>query len=184
MPSAAEEAFHKCLEECDGVVLDHMFVRFYRGRQDLADVEPADWKSLLATIKTAMNIGLANRKRVPEHFDDLPFHFDYIDSESSNALAFRDESYAFIGITIPFVKEMLETGTDLSGSLRIRQVLDLGEGIEDQLRTVLFQNLLNLIVTHEFTHHVHRHVIRQQGGSKFFSEFDSIEGKGRMERQG
>jgi hypothetical protein len=184
MPLAPEEAFHNCLQQCrDGVIRECMFVRTYRGRKDLADVEPENLRSLLTTIKTTMNVGLVSRKRVPEHFDDLPFHFDYIESDFPNALAFRDESYAFIGITIPLIMEMLETSTDLSRSVRIRQILDLDEGIEDRLQAVLFQNLLTLIVTHEFTHHVHGHVIREKGTSTFYSEFDSNDGNGSMQKQ-
>jgi hypothetical protein len=102
MPSAAEEAFHKCLQESgDGVTRENVFVRQYRGRQDLAEVTHADLRVFLSAIKTKMNSDLAERKRVPEHFDDLPFHFDYIESDFSIALAFRNDFYAFIGITVP-----------------------------------------------------------------------------------
>jgi hypothetical protein len=183
MPSAPEDAFHNCLQRCDdGVVRDGMFVRSYRGRQELAELE---LMSLLATIKTTMNVALAGRKRLAEHFDDLPFHFDYIESDLSNALAFRDDSYAFIGVTIPLVTQMLETSAVLSQSARVRQVLGLGDtsAIKDGLSAVLFQSLLSFIVTHEFTHHVHGHIIRKPDTSKFFSEFDSADGNGTLQRQ-
>jgi hypothetical protein len=66
-------------------------------------LQPGD-RSALAAIKTSLNIALAGRKRLPEHFDDLPFHFDFIDADFAGAVAFRDDAFAFIGITIPFVQ--------------------------------------------------------------------------------
>ncbi len=180
----AEEGFHTTLKECrDGMVIDAVFVRFYHGRKDLSEVEPADLREFLDRIKAKMNRDLAERKRVDHHVDDLPFHFDYIDSDFSNAVAFRDGSYAFIGMTVEFIEDLLRISEDLSRSGAIRQILGLADGVQDELKVVFFHNLLNLTVTHEFTHHVHGHVIRKQGGSKFLTEFDSSDQKGGLQNQ-
>src|SRR4051812_10466719 len=107
MATDEEEAFHKYLVISKATVLkDGAYVPLYRGRKDLDDSDIGIDKALLSKLKEAANRGIADRKKLPEHFDDLPFHFDYIDSEFANAAAFRDDSYAFIGITIPYVTEI------------------------------------------------------------------------------
>jgi hypothetical protein len=127
---------------------------------------------------------LAQRKRVLEHIDDLPFYLDYIDSDFSNAVAFRDDSYAFIGITVPLVCELLEICARLSESAPIRRILSIEntDEVREGLSAVLFQHLLSLVLTHEFTHHVHGHVLNQSE-SNFFSEFTAISGNNNIERQ-
>ncbi len=109
---------------------------------------------------------------MPTTFDDLAFHFDFIDSGFGAALAFRDDSYAFIGISIPLMDQIQRTCKALSESAAIREILQVGDGLEEKLEVVLFWNLMNLVLTHEYTHHIHGHVKRALGKSKFFSEFD------------
>jgi uncharacterized protein (DUF433 family) len=48
---------------------------------------------------------------------------------------------------------------------------------------VLFQHLLSFVVTHEFTHHVHGHVLKHQSESSFFSEFTVSSQNSNIERQ-
>jgi hypothetical protein len=176
MSSEAENAFHNYIKECtDGEIRDGIFVRYYRGRQDISEIEPSDLRSLLATIKETMNIALAGRNHVAEDFDDLPFHVDFIESDFASAVAFSDGTYAFIGITIPLVKDMRRISFEMSQSARIRQILGVQHELANRLEGLVFDNLLMLIVTHEFAHHVHGHVLRQDGNVKFFSEFDGKE---------
>jgi hypothetical protein len=174
MASDAEERFHKYLEDSDDRVLkDGVYTKLYRGRQELAEIGEARSREFFESVKARMNALLAGRKRLAHYIDDLPFHFDYIDSDFGNALAFRDNSYAFIGISLPMIGEIQKTCRDLSRSARIREILEVGEGIEGKLEVVLFWNLMNLVITHEYTHHIHGHVKRALGKAKFFNEFDS-----------
>jgi hypothetical protein len=137
------------------------------------------------TFKNGFNEALAQRKKVPEHLDDLLFYLDYIDSDFSNAVAFRDGSSAFIGITVPLVYELLKICALLSDSEPIRRILGLEntQELRDWLNVVLFRHLLSLVVTHEFTHHVHGHVLKHQSQSKFFSEFVAGNQNSNIERQ-
>jgi hypothetical protein len=185
MASDAEEAFHKYLEESDDRIFkDGSYVKLYAGRLKLNEIDDVNIRTFLASIKRTMNVWLAERRFVEHHLDDLPFHFDYIESEFPNALAFRDDSHAFIGITIPLIDKMMETCKAVSQSARIRELLGLRSNIGDRVfEPFLFANLLNLVVTHEFTHHVHGHVARALKEKKFFSEFDANKTSGDMLRQ-
>jgi hypothetical protein len=184
MATDQEDAFHKYLVNSKATVLkDGAHVPLYRGRKDLDDSDIGIDKALLSKVKEAANRGLAGRKRLPEHFDDLPFHFDYIDSEFANAAAFRDGSYAFIGITFPYVREISETAIELSRSARIQEILKVDASVADNLQGILFQHLLFLTITHEFSHHVHGHVIKDINPATFFREFDASGRTGGMERQ-
>jgi len=179
-----EEAFDECVKQCPkGEMNDGLFVPLFNGRQDIDGVEEEDLRSLLVGIKANMNRWLADRKQVDHHIDDLPFHFDYIDSKVSTAVAFRGNSYAFIGMTVKFVEDLRQTSRDLSRAKGVRQIFNFDDGREDGLELVFFDNLLNLTIAHEFTHHVHGHVLRQDGIAKFFIEFDGSEPEEGLLRQ-
>ena len=182
-PAAAFDKFVG--ENSEFVTRDRRRIPVFRGRQNLAELQREDLRSLLATIQSVFNERLAERKRIPEHIDDLPFYFDYIDSDFSRAVAFRDDSYAFIGITVPFIIELLEICVRLSKSEPVRRLLGLGntDEVREGLNVVLFQHLLSLVVTHEFTHHVHGHVLKHQSESNFFSEFTESNANSKIERQ-
>jgi hypothetical protein len=172
-PLSPADAFHNYLEDnSPRVVSQGRYVPVYRGRLDLADVQQADLRSLLATIRTVMNDALASRKRVPDHIDDLPMYFDYIDSDFPNATAFRDDNqYALIGITLPMIYDLGDICVRLSQAESIAQILGTLATVQvrDGLHAVLFQHLLSFIVTHEFTHHVHGHVLAHRSQSMFLS---------------
>jgi hypothetical protein len=180
------EAFDNYVREnSDFVTRDGWRVPVYRGRHNVAELHREDLRSLFTILQIGFNEGLAQRKRVPEHIDDLPFYLDYIDSDYGNAVAFRDDSYAFIGVTVALMYELLEICARLGESEAIRRILGV-EDTEDEregLRVVLFQHLLSLVVTHEFTHHVHGHVLKHQAEAKFFSEFAAGDGRSNIERQ-
>jgi len=186
MPLEPAEAFDIFVRDNTSFVTRNgQRVPVFRGRQDLADLQREHHRSLLATLQKGFNEGLALRKRVPEHVDNLPFYLDYIDSDFSDAVAFTDGSYAFIGITVPFIYELLEICGRLSNSESIRQIVGLTNvgDLTDWLSVILFQHLLSFAVTHEFTHHVHGHVLKHQSQSTFFSEFAANNQASSMERQ-
>lgn len=118
-------------------------------------------RSLLVAIQNSLNEALRNEKRnVPEHVDHPPFHFDFIDSNTPNALAFRYEDYSFIGITMALINELWNTCDRLSRSEAVGTSLGIHLTPEEYegILVVLFRMQLNFVVLHEYTHHVHGHV--------------------------
>jgi len=132
----------------------------YRGKHDLRGLDPPDFEPFLTELQVVLNEALSNQRLdVPGHVETLfPFHFDYIDSDVSNALAFRYEGYSFIGVTIPLIYQLWDVCVALSKSERVRHLLDLGDLDPDPLRVVLFRVAMFFVVLHEWTHHVHGHL--------------------------
>jgi hypothetical protein len=52
-------------------------------------------RSFLIDLRESVNRALLNAQN-----QNPPFFFDFIDSDVSNALAFRHDGYSFIGVTI------------------------------------------------------------------------------------
>ena len=76
------EAFDKYVREnSEFVTRDGLRIPVFRGRQHLTELHREDLRSLLANLQNGFNEALAQRKKVPEHLDDLPFYLDYIDSD-------------------------------------------------------------------------------------------------------
>ena len=72
------EAFDKYVREnSEFVTRDGLRIPVFRGRQHLTELHREDLRSLLANLQNGFNEALAQRKKVPEHLDDLPFHLDY-----------------------------------------------------------------------------------------------------------
>lgn len=69
----------------------------YRGKADLDRLPPQPLPvSLLESLQGMMNEALVHENtNIPEHVDHDPFHFDYIDSNDPNALAFCSDGYSF-----------------------------------------------------------------------------------------
>src|ERR1700690_2439715 len=108
MASDPAQAFNNYVQDhSPWVVRDGLYRPKFRGRQDIAEIERADLGSLLRALQNGITQAFAQRRKVPDHVYDLPFYFDYIDSEFSDAVAFRDDSHAFIGVTVPFINEFL-----------------------------------------------------------------------------
>jgi hypothetical protein len=87
----------------------------YKGRKDLATV-PEPLRSFLVSLRDDLNAALSNEKQiVPEHVEHPPIYFDYIDSETPNALAFLyGDEYSFVGATIRLLEDMDDAGRKLS----------------------------------------------------------------------
>jgi hypothetical protein len=148
-----EVLFHRYFQE-----LGPWERRKYHGKHDLRGLEPLE--QLLIGIQDALNEGLNEEHRDPQHSDCRPFHFDYIDSTVQNARAFRYGSYFFIGITIPLVHALWSSCHLLSRSDLIASALGVRlKGEErDGLRTVSFRTTLSFLALHEWTHHAHGHL--------------------------
>ena len=158
----------------------------YKGKKDLDTLHPS-FRPLLARIQEVLNEALSNEKKnVPEHVSHPPFYFDYVDSTVANALAFRFEGHSFIGITMPLVEMLWETCVRLSMSDVVGSLL-LAVPVKPEhyeaLHAVLFYTQLTFVVTHEFTHHVHGHVLKSALDSTFSNEIVDCHDHGNLGAQ-
>lgn len=155
--------------------------RPYKGKKNLSELQP-DVETLLTSIQESFNEALRNEKKnIPEHKPHPPFHFDYIDSDIPNALAFSFENFAFIGITIALVNVLWETCVRLSRSESVGAVLGIQVSPEryEPIHVVLFRIQLSFVISHEYTHHVHGHLSEVT----FFDEIRSTNKTGNLEQQ-
>jgi hypothetical protein len=117
------------------------------------------------------NEALRNQKQgVLQHVECPEFHVDFVDSDISNAMAFRYGDFSFIGITVPLIYAISDVSLLLSKSDTMLTLFRVSPSKEEQyneLQAVLFYILLAFIVTHEWTHHVHGHVC-QRGAETIF----------------
>jgi len=157
----------------------------YKGKQDLDLLQPTV-RSLLVVIQNSLNEALLNEKRnVPEHVDHPPFHFDYIDSNIPNAVAFRYEGYSFIGITMALINKLWDTCVRLSRSEAIATLMRICLTPEEYeaIHVVFFRTQLNFVVSHEYTHHVHGHVTPLGSVPEFCDEILAGSETGSLKRQ-
>lgn len=182
MPIPPEILFHQFFQSEE---LSRADRQNYKGKQDLDGLQP-EVRSLLIGIQEAFNESLRNEKQdVPEHVDHPPFHFDYIDSSTPNALAFRYEGYSFIGVTMALIDALWDVCVRLSRSEAIATLLGVQLSVEefDKLHVVLFRTLLSFVVAHEYTHHVHGHVCPRGPEAMFHNEILVGAETGGLERQ-
>ncbi|WP_263356646.1 hypothetical protein [Acidicapsa ligni] len=141
--------------------------QIYQGKDDLECLEIPGLKEILLRLQQGLNFALANEREVPEHRSHPPFHFDYIRSSLSNAIAFRHDGYSFIGVTIPLIETLMTLCGRLSRSIDLLSLLglDAAEDISDGLGLVLFHIAIFFIVSHEYTHIVHGHSVMGFEGS-------------------
>jgi len=140
----------------------------YIGKLDLETVERPALRSYLYLVQASMNEALrlegVNASGGVEH---LPFHFDYlaVSGGVANAHAFQAEDFAFIVVTLPVVELLWALSSALSRSPLVAQALSLGsETQSDDLQELLFHLQLDFLVSHEYTHHVHRHCVEVYSG--------------------
>lgn len=167
------------------VVFDRAFRRFrqedrqrYRGKADLDrlpddPVQPKLFYELQATLNTA----LASEAAIPEHVDHDPFHFDYVDSNEPNALAFCCDGFSFIGVTVPLMYSLWDSASRVARSHEMTALLDIrlseeqrsAMTVEERTAVAVFRLELLFIVMHEWTHVVHGHV-RNPDATTFANE--------------
>jgi hypothetical protein len=159
---------------------------YSRGKQDLDRLDQPGLQSLLTRIQGTLNEALLNERRdVPEHVDHPPLHLDYIDSDTSNALAPPPEDYSFIGLTMGLIYQLDDLCVRLSRSEAVAALLgvEITPDVQDLLQAMLFYNLLHFVVAHEYTHHVHGHSKRRGADSLDFSEIEDNGETGNLEEQ-
>ena len=160
----------------------------YLGTLDIERVESPSFRSFLYLIRDAMNEALRlegpNASGGIEH---PPFHFDYIDVEHGikNAHAFQYAGLSFIAVTLPMVELIWDVSHRLSRSRLVLELLKLGPEVNrDAFQGLLFQVQLNFLVSHEYTHHIHGHVLeRTLGQTGVWSEFSNQATPGNLQSQ-
>jgi hypothetical protein len=131
----------------------------------------------LRGIQANLNEALRNeRQDVPEHVPHPPFYIDFIDSEDANAMAFTEDDYSFIGITVALIQRIWQICLPMAQSAEIATLLGLQlDTVERQQRfhAVLFRMQMHFVTAHEYTHHVHGHATDSTLDSRFANEIDS-----------
>ena len=129
----------------------------YRGRADLHRLEIRD---ALIAIRRLFNDALAvEGQHITDHAPHPTFYFDYVDSGRSNARAFTDGAHSFVGVTIPLINDVSKSSVAPIASDAV--VSSIGLPLTNDRKLLcdaLFWLLLNFVVTHEYSHHVHGHL--------------------------
>lgn len=152
--------------------------RTHRGKLEIREPEySAQVVDLLLGVQATMNGALGAEAKNPDHVPHDPFHFDYIDADEANALAFCFGGYSFIGITVPFVLKLLDVGRHLGDSDDVLRLI----GIQtvprrrEAIAAAFTRMQLMSVVAHEWSHHVHGHVPVGEDGA-LFDEFGGNDG--------
>jgi len=141
----------------------------YVGKLDIERVESPSFRSFLRLIQKTMNETLrlegVNASGAVQH---PPFHFDYLDVGVGikNAITFQHADFSFIVVTLPLVESVWHLSQRLSRSPIVAELLHLDpvKVVPDALQGLLFTIQLAFLVSHEYTHHVHRHCVESQTG--------------------
>jgi len=145
----------------------------YRGIADLDQLRGED-STLGITIdqmilmRDSLNDALAlEGQHIIGDAPHAPLYFDYVDSDVSNAYAFKDDDHSFIGVTIPRFFDALGLASQLAAADEVVMRMGLGKDTDrDKLRTLLLWMLIGHVVSHEYSHHTHgHHVEKSSGGS-------------------
>lgn len=160
----------------------------YLGTLEIERVESRSFRSFLYLIRDAMNEAL--RLEGPNASGGLehpPFHFDFVDVTSGikNAHAFQYAGLSFIAVTLPMVELIWDVSHRLSRSPLVLERLSLGPEVNrDAFQGLLFQLQLNFLVSHEYTHHIHGHLLeRTRGDTEVWSEFSNHSTSGNLQSQ-
>jgi len=161
----------------------------YVGKLNLDEVDPPPLGSLLSFVQETMNTALrAESANASGGVDHPPFHFDYIQVSdgTKNAHAFQHDGCSFIVVTQPLIELLWAVSGRLARSPRILQLLGVkGTAARTEgVHALFFQLQLTFLVSHEYTHHVHRHCGRDQiGEAGLWTEFAKEELDGAIDRQ-
>jgi len=156
----------------------------YRGKQDLDRLEP-QLRSLLTNVQYTLNEALRRRGNVFARGCLSNFHFDYVDADVPNALAFEYEEYAFIAVTMPLIRVLLHTCNQLSRSAKVTEVLKTVATEQQREATLagLFTTQLTFVVSHEFAHHDRGHRLQWDSATDFWDEILAGVADGSLEEQ-
>ena len=177
----ADVLFHRFFQDC----VHPPNKAHYTGKLVLERLADTLLAGFLARIQTALNESLARtRETLPTLGVQLQFHFDYIDADVANALAFRYGGYAFIGITMPLIQRLIRISTTLSANSDVAGVLKLSaSGRESSAGFALFTVQELFVASHEFGHHVFGHTSECTERVEFWNEVVLNQDDGSIEDQ-
>jgi len=119
--------------------------------------------STYVDLRKALNQALLEENaNVSDNVAHLPFHFDYVDAKVENAQAILYADHAFILVMTPLIERIWQTAGLLSRSATICQVLNIHPASSDlieRLQAVFFSIQSSFLVCHEYTHHIHEHLV-------------------------
>lgn len=102
-------------------------------------------------------------------------HFDFIDSDKPNALAFKAHEYAMVGATRGLLDHLVLFSGRLSHEPNFAIAFNLqaiSPAALDAFLVLLFSLSLQFLASHELGHHAHGHVeLGAASGVPFFQEF-------------
>ena len=169
----------------------HPALAGYLGKLDLEKVESSS-RPFLRLVQDTMNSALQSENaNASDGVKHPPFHFDYIQVKNGaknarNALAFQHEGYSFIVVTLPLVELLWELSQRLVRSTLVIESLGLHVDAvrPEAIQALLFQFQLSFLVSHEYTHHTHRHVGDHGAGvSGIWTEFLQDDARGGIDSQ-
>lgn len=156
----------------------------YHARGDLLDER---FRSLLIRLRETLNAALLTESaNASDGVPNPPLHFDYVDANEQNAIAFQHDNCAFILVTLPMMALVRQTAQSLGSSAAIAHILGiapLNAQISDRLAEALFSIQLSFLVSHEYTHHAHEHVKPASGAELAIQKEISGEESGRLAQQ-
>lgn len=131
----------------------------YSGRYD---IDP-DRDPLLSAVYTLTNEMYESHSDGALTIGDQIYrlHFDFIDGSAPNAHAFTDGDYAFIGLTVPLLRECEKLADTLVRAKPVWELLADSAPDEDQiagLREALVIVWVQFVAFHELAHHILGHV--------------------------
>lgn len=138
-------------------------------------------RSFLVDLRESVNLALLNAQN-----QNPFFYFDFIESDISNALAFRHEGCSFIGVTYPLLDEIVATCKKLVLSPTIVSILTPSKIAVaydlQKLSAVLIRIQLLFAESHEYVHHKNGH-LTQGSESLFLNEVIDTAEAGSLDRQ-
>ena len=160
----------------------------YLGTLEVERVESPTFRSFLYLIRDAMNEALRLKgPNISDGIEHPPFHFDFVEVEHGikNAHAFQYAGLSFIAVALPMVELIWDVSHRLSRSRIVLELLRLGlEVNRDAFQGLLFQIQMNFLVSHEYTHHIHGHVLeRTRGETEVWTEFSNHTTSGNLQSQ-
>ena len=146
-----EVVFDRALRECK---------TRYSGRQDPEKLD-LPYRQLACDLRDHVNKVYETQFDRVEGSGARVLYFDFIDSASTNAIAFRLDEYVFIAVTAGFLSRGNEICYAICHDPTAIRALGLSpsdEAYAARIFTVLFSILLQFVVAHELGHHFHGHV--------------------------
>jgi hypothetical protein len=180
MSTPPDIAFHRFFRN----TLSPALRKLYKGKLDLDTIsQPPGLREMLVAFQEGFQIlsGSADQAGYVPH---PPVHFDYVESDVPNALAFRTQDFSFVGITLPLILELLHSCVLMSQSAEVGVILAAIPGPNKSSRIVELLHTLQLsfVFAHEYTHIVHGHALEATPETMFAEEIANS-GKGSIELQ-